>query len=137
MFMNYIVHTDGGSRGNPGNAAIGIIIKNELGELIWEVGERIGITTNNVAEHSAVRRALQYFVESKLHPEKISFFLDSLLVVQQLSHNYKIKKKDLAEIATETWSLVAKLSCPVTFTHIYREKNAGADKLVNQALDLN
>jgi len=133
--MQLIVHTDGGSRGNPGQAAIGVTIEDENGNSVWEAGESIGITTNNVAEHSAVRRALEYIVSEGLHPDKVLFLLDSLLVAQQLSRRYKINKPELSVLAHQSWGFIEQLSCPVQFTHVLREKNKEADALVNRALD--
>lgn len=133
--MKYRVHTDGGSRGNPGPAAVGIVIEDENDTNVWQYGEAIGVTTNNIAEHTAVLRALEYIQKQSAHIESVEFFLDSLLVVEQLSRRYKIKKEELKQIADASWRIIAALPCPVSFTHVLRHKNKQADALVNQALD--
>ncbi len=132
--MKYVIHTDGGSRGNPGEAAIGVVIEAE-GKTVWECSKALGITTNNVAEYTAVTTALTQALQLFPAPGSIEFYLDSLLVVQQLSHRYKINNEALRELAQKAWSLIEQLACPVHFTHVLRHKNAQADLLVNQALD--
>lgn len=132
--MTYVIHTDGGSRGNPGEAGIGVVIESN-GKKIWEHGESIGVTTNNVAEYSAVVTALEYARTLSPTPTQIEFYLDSLLVVQQLMRRYKINNQDLRVLAERAWTLMNELSCPIRFTHVLRHKNADADRLVNTALD--
>ncbi len=132
--MQYRIFTDGGSRGNPGRAAIGITIDQE-NKRIWELGEQIGVATNNVAEYTAVLRALRQCLLLSPTPSKILFFCDSLLVVRQLTHRFKIKNQDLLALAQEAWQLIQKIGCPVEFTHVLRHLNANADTLVNRALD--
>lgn len=132
--MKYVIHTDGGSRGNPGEAAIGVVIEAE-GTTVWECSKALGITTNNVAEYTAVTTALTQALQLSPAPGSIEFYLDSLLVVQQLSHRYKINNEALRELAQKAWCLIEQLACPVHFTHVLRHKNAQADLLVNQALD--
>lgn len=132
--MQYSIHTDGGSRGNPGEAAIGVVIENTEGK-VWELAKAIGVTTNNIAEYTAVVEALEHSLSLIPAPTEITFYLDSLLVVQQLSRRYKINNENLKILATKAWSLIATLTCPVTFTHVLRHKNKDADALVNEALD--
>lgn len=129
------IWTDGGSRGNPGAAAIGVVIrKNDKVEA--EFGRRIGVATNNVAEYTAVLEALTYTVE-KLNFDEVNFFLDSELVVRQLNGIYKVKDQNLKQIFFKVRHVVNESGAKVTFTHITREKNKRADELVNDALDLN
>lgn len=133
-----IVNTDGGSRGNPGSAGIGIVIKNKNGKILCEHGEKIGIATNNVAEYRAVLWATNWIIEHIKKSKEVSqidFFLDSLLVVSQLNGIYKIKNSDLRNIFFSIKEHEALLKIPVRYTHVPREKNKEADAMVNQALD--
>src|SRR3990167_7861741 len=93
--MKLIIYTDGASRGNPGQASYGFTISDELGKLIHEQGEYIGITTNNVAEYSAVLEAFKYLKKKFNRNLKIELFADSRLVVEQLSGRFKIKNPNL------------------------------------------
>jgi len=126
------IYTDGGARGNPGPAGIGAVIFNEQNELIAEVSEYIGETTNNQAEYKAVIAAIDKAKE--LGGEELDFFLDSELVVEQLNRRYKVKNEGLAPLFVQVYnsSLTFK---KVSYTHIPREKNKLADKLVNEAID--
>ncbi len=127
-----IIHTDGGARGNPGPAAIGVVIENESGEVLLNVSRYIGQTTNNQAEYQAVYTALK---EAKnLGGKILDIYLDSELVVKQLKLEYKVKNKELAPIFMKVWNLAQEFKS-ITWRHILREKNIKADKLVNEALD--
>jgi ribonuclease HI len=130
------VHTDGGARGNPGPAGIGIQVLDEAGAVLSEYSEFIGETTNNVAEYTAVKRALEHLVElvpdtKALH---VNFKLDSQLVERQLNGAYKVKDVNLKTYAD---AIKAKLPdfASVTFTHVRREENKEADRLANEAMD--
>lgn len=132
-----IVHTDGGSRGNPGPSAIGVIIEsNETGRK--EYGEFLGVATNNDAEYRAVIFALkkikQIIGSKKAGKAMVEFHLDSELVARQLSGKYKIKEKNIQNLFLEIWNLRLDFGV-VIFKHIHREKNSEADKIVNQILD--
>ncbi len=137
MKNKIIIHTDGGSRGNPGPAAIGVFVESELvGEK--EFGEYIGETTNNEAEYRAVIFALKK-VKSLLGSDKskeshLEFFLDSELVVKQLNKEYKLKDKNIQNFFIEIWNLTFDFG-EVSFKHIPREENKEADRIVNQVLD--
>jgi len=126
------IHTDGGSRGNPGPSASGYVIEDENGDVIDEGGEYLGITTNNQAEYQAVKLALQK--ATRLTKGKLHFYIDSLLVVNQLNGIYKIKNRDLWPIYADIKKLVEQFSA-VSFVHIPREDNSSADAKVNQVLD--
>lgn len=126
------VYTDGGSRGNPGPAAIGVVVKDETGQVVAEFGKTIGETTNNVAEYQAVIEALVWLKNSG-RQEPINFFLDSALVVHQLRGDWKIKLNHLRELAGRVHQLEQGLA--VTYTAVPREQNTAADAQVNQALD--
>jgi ribonuclease HI len=127
-----IIHTDGGSRGNPGPAAIGAVLKNEAGETVAEISQYIGETTNNQAEYRAVVAAIEKAKELKA--EELNFFLDSELVVKQLNREYKVRDKDLAPLFMKIYNAMLGFK-KVTFKHVRREFNSEADKLVNEALD--
>lgn len=125
--------TDGGSRGNPGQAAIGCVLIDPVkGEVIREYKEAIGIKTNNVAEYEALIAGLK--LASKYKPNRLICHLDSELVVKQLSGEYRIKMMSLQPLVDEIRELQSDFS-DVQFVHVPRGDNFRADKLVNQALD--
>lgn len=132
--MKLKIFTDGGSRGNPGDAAIGIVIEGQ--QFLQEIATTIGKTTNNVAEYTALLTALQELPKlEKDSVERADFFLDSLLVVQQMKGVYAVKDPTLRSLAQQARSIISALPFPITFTHIPRSQNARADALVNKALD--
>jgi len=126
------IFTDGGSRGNPGPSASGFVIMNEADEIIEEGGEYLGVTTNNQAEYQAVKLAIQSAL--KYDPSEVYFFIDSLLVVNQMKGVYKIKNRDLWPIHSDIKKLAENFN-KVTFTHVRRELNKLADAKVNEVLD--
>jgi ribonuclease HI len=132
---NLLIHSDGGARGNPGPAAIGVVLYSVNGDdylKIGELKEYIGETTNNVAEYTALLKGLEE--AKKLGYSKVHCNLDSELVVKQLNGLYKIKEPTLQGLAQKV--LVLRNSFKnVIFAHVPRAKNAEADKLVNEALD--
>ncbi len=135
--LKFTIHTDGGSRGNPGPAAIGVVIKGQVMGAS-EYGEYIGITTNNEAEYRAVIFALKKVKQlvggdnaAKSH---LIFYMDSELLVKQLSHEYKVKDDNIQKLFIEVHNLKLDFG-KVEFKHVLRGKNTDADKLVNQVLD--
>lgn len=137
--QNIRIHTDGGARGNPGPAAIGVMIKSETGEVLGEISRKIEETTNNVAEYSAVVAALEW-VKSNLTIQQcnnvtIKFFLDSTLVVNQLNGLFKVKDSNLRMLLLKVRQLEQEVGGVISYTYVPREKNYEADMLVNQALD--
>jgi ribonuclease HI len=128
---NIQIYTDGGARGNPGPAGIGVVIW-DGNNLVSRHAKYIGEATNNQAEYSAVILALEE--AKKLGVENIDFFLDSELVVKQLRREYKVKDQDLANLFLKIWNLSMSFK-KITYTHVRREQNKEADKLVNEALD--
>jgi ribonuclease HI len=129
------IFTDGGARGNPGPAAIGIIIKSDK-KVIYKKGEFIGEATNNFAEYTAVAKALKWLIDNvNSQFSLVSCYLDSQLVVQQLSGNWKIKNPILKKLFLEIKNLEQKIKAPVYYQQISRNKNIRADALVNLALD--
>lgn len=127
-----IIYTDGGARGNPGPAGIGAVLKNENGEIVAEISEYIGETTNNQAEYRAVAAAIAKARE--LGAEELNFYLDSELVVKQINGEYKVKNKDLAPLFVKIYNARQGFK-KTTFRHIPREKNGEADRLANLAMD--
>ncbi len=131
------VHSDGGSRGNPGPAGIGVIVTGVDGEVIKEISEYIGESTNNIAEYSAVLQGLlnlKAIYGAKTKDIVFDWKLDSELVVKQLSGEYKVKNPGLKEINQSIQDLRKDFPL-LTFTHVRREFNKEADRLVNEALD--
>lgn len=133
----YQVHSDGGARGNPGPAAAAYFIHDHNHKLIHQAGHYLGETTNNVAEYSAVKLALEYIIAHvPLSPAPhLDFYLDSLLVAEQLTGHYKIKQPHLMVLAQDIHDLLSTHTLSADFHAIPREQNAQADALVNQVLD--
>lgn len=133
MSKAFTVFTDGGARGNPGPAGIGIVfLSKETGEPVFSQGVYIGEATNNVAEYTAVIKALEKAKE--LDASSLSFFLDSELVVKQINGQYRVKEPHLQTLHAKVLAL-KKPFAQVTFAHVRREKNKEADLLVNEAID--
>lgn len=127
-----IIYTDGGARGNPGPAGIGVVIYDTEKNIIDEISEYIGKTTNNQAEYKAVIAALNKAKE--LGAATLNFFLDSELVVKQLNREYKVKNSELAPLFLRIYNLSIGFK-KIIYKHVRREYNKEADKLVNQAID--
>lgn len=134
--MQVTIYTDGGSRGNPGEAAIGVVVTADA-EVLFETGETIGVATNNEAEYQAILRSLTWLQEkhAELNIAHVAWKLDSKLVVEQLNKNWKIKEPRMREYAHQAWQVLSTLPFTYTIAHIPRAENAAADALVNQALD--
>ncbi len=133
--MKLTIFADGGARGNPGPAACGVVILAN-GQKLAEIGQKIGFATNNVAEYKALETALEKAVEiyQKQKFETIDVFMDSQLVIKQLTGQFKIKDPKLAVILANILKL-EKLLPPVNYNLVERAKNWQADRLVNLALD--
>ena len=135
--MKIVIYTDGGSRGNPGPAAIGVVFTNEKGKVIKEYAEKIGRATNNEAEYEAVIFALQkaklLFGKRKIKTMEVEIRLDSEFVAKQLNGEYKILDRRIEQLFLKTWNLKIEFG-KAKFFHIPRNKNIEADGLVNQAL---
>lgn len=134
----YLIYSDGGARGNPGPAAIGIVIKRSDGGLKKEYSEYIGEATNNEAEYQAVIFALkklkQLIGKHDASEAKVEVRSDSELLEHQINGQYKIADKNLQPLFLEIWNLKVDFG-EVTFKHVPREDNHEADRLVNMALD--
>ena len=123
--------TDGGSRGNPGPAASGVVILTMNDEVIEAFGQYWGETTNNQAEYRAIRLAME--AVAKYEPTRVHGYMDSELAVKQLNGIYKVKNIDIRPIFHDIVSLAGKYN--TTFEHVYRAQNKLADAQVNIAID--
>lgn len=130
--MKLIINTDGGARGNPGPAGIGVVIRGESGQILARHNQYIGKTTNNVAEYRALILALAE--AGKLNADELLVNMDSELIVRQMTGQYKIKEPTLQALAAEVLKLRRQFK-NVAFRHVPREQNKDADLLVNQAID--
>lgn len=126
------VYCDGGSRGNPGPAGFGYVVKKE-GRVIQEGKGFIGVATNNFAEYTALIEALRW-LGNHFRGEELKIFLDSELVVSQVSGVYKVKSSQIRDLLFKVRELEAAFS-QIAYKHIPRGENKEADKLVNLALD--
>lgn len=135
-----IIYTDGGSRGNPGPAGIGVVIAGEKGNIIKEYSNFIGVKTNNEAEYEAIIFALKklkaMFGKSKTKFAEVEIRMDSELAARQLNGVYKIENEKLAPLFIKIWNLKLDFG-QVVFKHISREQNREADRLANEAMDGN
>lgn len=131
------IFTDGGSRGNPGPAALGVYITDGNNKEIAKIGKKIGNTTNNVAEYSAIIEAFAWVLANKdKHAiNEAHFFMDSQLAYSQIVGLYKVKNERIRNFIFEIRQKEAELGVPVFYNHIFREKNKNADLMVNLALD--
>jgi ribonuclease HI len=127
-----VVHVDGGARGNPGPAAIGVVIADAEGNVLDEVAERIGTATNNVAEYRALLRGLQRAAE--LGAREVSLVNDSELVAKQLTGAYRVKHPAMKPLYEEAMSALNRFD-RWQIRSVPRAQNSRADGLVNAALD--
>jgi ribonuclease HI len=126
------VNVDGGARGNPGPAAIGVVVRNDDGAVVEAVGETIGRQTNNVAEYQALLRGLE--LASAHGATEVELIGDSELVVRQIEGRYKVKNAAMKGLHAQAKELLAKFD-NWSIRHVKRDQNADADRLVNEALD--
>jgi ribonuclease HI len=125
-------NVDGGARGNPGPAAIGVVLRNGDGSVLKEVGEKIGEATNNVAEYRALLRGIEL---ARGHgATELELIGDSELVVRQVEGRYKVKNAGMKELYAEVVRSLREFDC-WSIRHVRRAENADADRLVNEALD--
>jgi ribonuclease HI len=125
------VNVDGGARGNPGPAAIGVVLRAD-GEVLEEVGETIGEATNNVAEYRALLRGIE--LAAARGASELELIGDSELVVRQVEGRYKVKNAGMKELHEEVKRALREFDS-WSIRHVRRAENADADRLVNQALD--
>jgi probable phosphoglycerate mutase len=127
-----IAYIDGGARGNPGPAGFGVRIEQTDGTLVDEFHQAIGVATNNVAEYRGLVAALEW---ARAHREgDVLIRSDSLLLVQQMLGNYKVKHAGLQPLHAKA-SLLAHEIGRVRYEHVRREANRHADRLANEAMD--
>jgi ribonuclease HI len=126
------VNVDGGARGNPGPAAIGVVLRDGEGQVLEEVGEKIGEATNNVAEYRALLRGIEL---AKAHEaDDVELIGDSELVVRQVEGRYKVKNAGMKQLYDEAVRAL-RVFDSWSIRHVRRKENADADRLVNEALD--
>jgi ribonuclease HI len=126
------INVDGGARGNPGPAAIGVVVRGDGGEVLEEVGEKIGAATNNVAEYKALLRGIELAAEHG--GSELELIGDSELVVRQVEGRYKVKNAGMKQLHDEVKRALQSFDS-WSIRHVRREGNAEADRLVNEALD--
>lgn len=134
--MQLSIYTDGGARGNPGKAAIGVVISDES-KVIHTHKKFLGVQTNNVAEYEALLYATEWISRfcAQLSVDKCLFFLDSMLVVSQIQGKWKVKQSHLLPYYQKITHILQSLPCSWDIRYVPRHKNAVADRLVNEALD--
>jgi ribonuclease HI len=125
------IHTDGGARGNPGPAAYAYVIEGP-GEVVVESAGRLGTATNNIAEYTALVRALEH--ARKLGARRLHVYSDSELLVKQMNGLYKVKHEGLRPLYEKAQKLCQHFEA-VTIRHVFREANKHADRLYNEVLD--
>ena len=130
--MKLTTYTDGGSRGNPGPAATGIVIKDETGKTLTAYGEFLGVQTNNYAEYKAIISALKK--AKSLGATEVQCIADSKLVVEQLNQNWKVREPSIQKLFIEAYNAAQQFK-KVSYKHVLREKNKEADAEVNKILD--
>ena len=130
--MKATLWTDGGARGNPGPAAFAYVLETEDGTVLDARGEAIGVATNNVAEYSALVAGLRRAAEAGVRELEVRS--DSELMVKQMRGEYRVKNRDLQTLFLDA-SRAARDVGSVSYTHVRREHNELADRLVNEALD--
>lgn len=127
-----VLHVDGGARGNPGPAAIGVVVSEPDGDIVEELAETIGVATNNVAEYRALLRGLE--LATALDAREVRIVNDSELVAKQLTGAYKVKHPAMAHLHAQASAALAGFS-RWSIRSVPRAQNARADALVNRALD--
>lgn len=130
--MKLTIFSDGGARGNPGPAALGVVIKNDNNQILVSYGEYLGEQTNNYAEYMALISGLKKAKE--MGATEVDCMLDSELVVKQMKGEYKVKEPTLQKLFIQAYNVATSFK-KVTYHHILRARNQAADKMVNETLD--
>ena len=128
---SWVLRTDGGARGNPGPAGIGVVLERDS-EVLVSGGSYLGEATNNVAEYEALIWGLENAVAVEV--TELEVFSDSELVVRQMEGAYRVKDEKLKPLFVRARALVDRIQT-VSITHVRREENAAADALANEAMD--
>ena len=135
-----VIYTDGGSRGNPGPAGIGVVIADGKRKMMKKYSNFLGVKTNNEAEYEAVifglRKIKALLGKEKIKNTEIEFRLDSQLIARQLNGEYKIEEERLFPLFIKIWNLKMNFGT-IKFSEIPRERNKEADRLANKAMDGN
>ncbi|MFI7614996.1 bifunctional RNase H/acid phosphatase [Nonomuraea terrae] len=131
---SYVIEADGGSRGNPGPAGYGAVVRDAAGQVLAEAAEAIGVATNNVAEYRGLIAGLRAVLELAGDGAAVAVRMDSKLVIEQMAGRWKVKHEGLRPLAAEAGSLVRRLRV-TEWTWIPRERNKHADRLANEAMD--
>lgn len=126
------IRVDGASRGNPGQAGAGAVIRDPQGNIVRELKKYLGIMTNNMAEYNALIMALAE--AKKMGIREVEVFADSELMVKQLTGKYKVRSADLKPLFDEALAFLKGFRTS-KIVHVYREENSAADKLANEAID--
>ncbi|HZS93190.1 MAG TPA: ribonuclease HI family protein [Chloroflexota bacterium] len=127
-----ILETDGASRGNPGLAGAGVVIRDENGRRLETIGKFLGVTTNNQAEYQALIAGLE--AVGHHNPEAVEVHSDSELLVKQMNGQYRVRNPAILPLYARAMELTVALG-DVTYTYVPRERNSGADALANVAID--
>lgn len=127
------LYADGGSRGNPGPSASGFVLLDMADRVVLATGQYLGITTNNQAEYQALKLGLEAAHE-QFHARVVHVYMDSMLVVNQMKHIFKVKNRELWPVHDAITGMLPQFE-KVTFDHVPRELNKPADVEVNKALD--
>ena len=127
------VRADGGARGNPGPAALGVVIEDENGMPLRTFHRWLGVATNNQAEYHALIDGLRAVAD--WHPDRLDVYLDSKLVVEQVNGRWRVKEPELQVLHATATDLLKGFGERATVRHVGRGENKMADKLVNMALD--
>lgn len=130
--MKLTVNVDGGARGNPGPAAIGVIVRDETGGVLLERGKKIGSATNNVAEYKALLLGIE--LAKELGADQVELIGDSELIVKQVQGKYKVKNEGMKPLHAEAKEALSGFDS-WEIRHVKRELNKDADRIVNEALD--
>ncbi|MFA6519325.1 MAG: ribonuclease HI family protein [Candidatus Paceibacterota bacterium] len=135
--MQFTIHADGGSRGNPGPSGAGAMIRDHLGNSVASVSQFLGTRTNNYAEYEAVILAfetLAKLLKGKTGSVEVAVKMDSQLVVKQMKGEYKVKHPVMKEQQARLLQIIGAFG-KISFTHVFREENSDADALANEAMD--
>ena len=130
--MKLTIYTDGGSRGNPGPSATGVVIKNNKGKILSAYGEFLGAQTNNYAEYSALISGLKK--AKGLKAAEVECVMDSELICKQMQLKYKVKEPTLQKLFIQAYNAAAQFK-KITYKHTLRAGNSEADAEVNKILD--